>query len=226
MILMGLFLLSASSVLAQLCLHGYCPCKGNFDCDEDIDGTDAAVFKMFYGRGPFNPYCRPNCQAPLSKTGQTTSYATGDDGDLEVGIEWDEPRFYDNGDGTITDALTGLVWLKNANCFGQRTWSEALSDCNGLASSSCGLTDGSSAGDWRLPNAKEFQSLIDFSMVGPALPTGHPFENVQYDYEYWSSTTNASNTDFALGMKMYHGLVEHILKSDSNYYVWPVRNDQ
>ena len=52
---------------------------------------------------------------PVEKTGQTTSYATGDDGDLEKGLAWPNPRFTDNEDGTVTDNLTGLIWLKNAN---------------------------------------------------------------------------------------------------------------
>ena len=107
--------LSVTNASAQTCGTGYCPCKGNFDCDCDIDGTDAYAFKAHFACSPFHPICRPNCQAPLSKTGQTTSYATGDDGDLQVGIELPEPRFYDNQDGTITDALTGLIWLKDAN---------------------------------------------------------------------------------------------------------------
>lgn len=128
--------------------------------------------------------------APVEKTGQKTSYATGDDGDLEKGVAWPAPRFTDNGDGTVTDNLTGLIWLKNANCFGTRTWANALSDCNGLASGSCGLTDGSVAGDWRLPNIKEFQSLIDYGFCYPALPSGHPFTNVQGNH-YWSGSTYA-----------------------------------
>ncbi len=49
----------------------------------------------------------------LPRTGQTTSYATGDDGDLQVGVDWPLPRFTDNNNGTVTDNLTGLIWLKN-----------------------------------------------------------------------------------------------------------------
>ncbi len=41
------------------------------------------------------------------KTGQTTSYRTGDDGDLEKGVAWPDTRFTDNGNGTVTDNLTG-----------------------------------------------------------------------------------------------------------------------
>jgi hypothetical protein len=64
--------------------------------------------------------------APVPKTGQKTSYPPGDDGDLAKGVAWPNPRFTDNGDGTITDNLTGLIWLKNANCFGLRNWLNML----------------------------------------------------------------------------------------------------
>ncbi len=52
------------------------------------------------------------------KTGQTTTFATGDDGDYQAGVPVPNPRFTDNGDGTVTDNLTGLTWLKNASCLG------------------------------------------------------------------------------------------------------------
>ena len=53
---------------------------------------------------------------PQINTGQTTTYSPGDDGDLRTGVAWALERFVDNGDGTITDELTQLVWLQNANC--------------------------------------------------------------------------------------------------------------
>jgi PKD repeat protein len=162
--------------------------------------------------------------APVEKTGQTTSYATGDDGDLEKGVAWPNPRFTDNSDGTVTDNLTGLIWLKSANCFGLRTWSQALSDCNSLASGSCGLTDGSSAGDWRLPNVKELHSLIDYGQYAPALPSGHPFTNVQSS-SCWSATTYAFGTGSAWLVRVYAGNVYHNGESLGNN-VWPVRSGQ
>ena len=48
------FSLSVSNVLGQ-------PCEGNFDCDQDVDGTDAAVFKEDFGRSQFSNPC-PTCQ--------------------------------------------------------------------------------------------------------------------------------------------------------------------
>jgi hypothetical protein len=160
--------------------------------------------------------------AAVEQTGQTTSYATGDDGDLEKGVPWPNPRFTDNSDGTVTDNLTGLIWLKDANCFGQRTWSNALSDSNGLENGECGLTDGSNTGDWRLPNRFELESLLNLGNTYPALPSGHPFSNVQSLY-YWSSTGYDYDAHlYAWHVRMYYGSVGYGQKDNSSY-VWPVR---
>ena len=161
--------------------------------------------------------------ASVEKTGQTTSYATGDDGDLQKGVAWPNPRFTDNGDGTVTDNLTGLIWLMDADCGGTMTWNQALSYCNNLASGSCSLADGSVAGNWRLPNVKELRSLIDFGQSGPALPSDHPFLGIQPD-PYWSSTTNVGYTINAWTMVMNSANGTSRIKTSARY-VWPVRSD-
>ena len=66
--------------------------------------------------------------SPVPKTGQTTSYGTREDGALQKGVAWPTPRFTDNNNGTVTDKLTGLIWMKNADYFGLRTWVQALSE--------------------------------------------------------------------------------------------------
>jgi hypothetical protein len=147
----------------------------------------------------------------------TRSDAAGQDGAVRAGVPFPSPRFTANGDlngdgdctdsdeicdGTVTDKLTGLIWLKNANCFSTKTWAEALDLANNLEDGAdhtkdCGLNDKSHKGDWRLPNVKELQSLIDFDKhIFPeaALTAGHPFEDVRPRY-YWSSTTSASEWD-------------------------------
>jgi hypothetical protein len=60
------------------------------------------------------------------------------------------------------------------------------------------------AGDWRLPNVKELQSLIDFGTFFPALPPGHPFSGVQSTF-YWSSTTNADHPALAWNVNLNDG---------------------
>lgn len=228
-----MFLLSAPYVMAQ-CDPNNPPCEGDFDCDCDVDGSDAAGFKSDFGRSGFNFPCPPCLgPAPVPKTGMTTSEGTGDDGDLERGVTWPNPRFLDNLDGTITDNLTGLIWLKNANCFGQRTWSQALSDCNGLASGQCDLTDSSNVGDWRLPNIKEMQSLIHFGYINPSVPNtagtgkcsaGDPFNSLQ-SFSYWSSTAYIYSTVDAWGMAISNG-DDHLFDKDFPFFVLPVRGGQ
>ena len=166
----------------------------------------------------------------LPKTGQTASYYAGDDGDLMRGIAWPSPRFADTGIDTVTDNLTGLVWTKDANVPGPsvcspattKTWQEALDYVKCLNNNSyLGYND------WRLPNRRELKSLIDYSNHDPALPTGHPFTNMQLD-DYWSSTTDTTNFFGVVGawhVYMHDGHVYGSLKG--NYlYVWPVRGGQ
>jgi hypothetical protein len=175
--------------------------------------------------------------AAVPKTGQTTCYdasgtvitcaGTGQDGALQKGVALPSPRFTDNNNGTITDNLTGLIWLKNANCFGLQTWTNALSSANTLANGTCGLTDSSTAGQWRLPNRKEFESLIDLSQFNPALPTSHPFTGVQAqttDY-YWSASYLANDKISAWYVRLDNGFVNAGSKATTGY-VWPVRGGQ
>ena len=176
----------------------------------------------------------------LPKTGQVTCYdpagnvipckGTGQDGEIRAGMEWPEPRFKDNGDGTVTDNLTGLMWLKNANCFGSMDWQQALdkvADFNANPGSySCGGY-AATYNDWRLPNRKELHSLTAFSRFDPALPEEHPFSDVQVNYEYWSSTTCALHKDQACLVSMFTGAVAGGLKLYYYYLnVWAVRGGQ
>jgi hypothetical protein len=167
--------------------------------------------------------------AQIWQTGQTVSYAPGDDGDLEKGIAWPSPRFTDQGD-TVTDNLTGLMWTKDCNLPGNYLqWQEALDYVKGMNN---GTYNNFGHTDWRLPNRKELHSLTDFSRYNPALPLGHPFTSVQASLysRYWSSTTNGQSyyKYWAWNAMMYYGHVEYDGKSNNTYYeyVWPVRGGQ
>jgi hypothetical protein len=76
-------------------------------------------------------------KAEVAQTGQTTSYADGDDGEIQAGVTPPTPRFMDKHDGTVTDKLTGLIWLKNSVCFGGASWAEALTAVNTLTWTLC-----------------------------------------------------------------------------------------
>ncbi|MBZ4193926.1 MAG: DUF1566 domain-containing protein [Candidatus Contendobacter sp.] len=134
-------------------------------------------------------------------------------------------RFTDNSNGTVTDSMTGLIWLKDANCVtvSPKAWAAALTAIATLASPSCGLSDGSTTGQWRLPSRNELQSLIDYTTINPALPAGHPFTGVQSSY--WSSTAStiyAPDTRYAWLVPIHDGKVYWVSKTH-DAFVWPVR---
>ena len=142
---------------------------------------------------------------------------TGQDGEHQAGVAWPDPRFTDNGNGTVKDNLSGLIWLKNANCIatqipnydqdsavgdGKVTRGNALDFISGLNiggivrddgamfRTGCGETsnNGNPQSDWRLPNRFELESLLDLSEMAPSLPLGHPFTDVETDDYYWTSS--------------------------------------
>jgi len=176
----------------------------------------------------YDKMCAP---IDIAKTGQTQCWdasatvtacaGTGQDGQYKAGVVI-SPRFTNNGNGTVRDNLTGLIWLKNADCFGLVNWATAIVDASSLASGSCGLTDGSVAGDWRLPNANELASLTDFGQALPALPPGHPFAGIHIDNS-WTSTSYQPDAHLVWTVYMNNGDLDLGFKTDPAH-VWPVRS--
>jgi hypothetical protein len=130
-------------------------------------------------------------------------------------------RFTDNDDGTVTDNKSGLIWLKNANCFGYKHWSTAMDLAKSLKNGQCDLRDRSVAGQWRLPSKEEWEILIDKSARNPALPAGHPFIGVLSN-GYWSSTSGASSSSNAWSVNLDDTSVYWGYETYGGY-VWPVR---
>jgi hypothetical protein len=163
--------------------------------------------------------------APVAESGQKISSAQGDDGDLTAGVPWPDPRFTDNGDGTVADNLTGLVWDKNTRRFGRATWPAACDFCRALAANGSDLTDGSAPGDWRLPNIRELTSLVDYGRHSPALPEGHPFEIDLDESIYHSSTTSADAQQAVYTVRFSVGKIWLYNNEDQNLHLtWCVRD--
>jgi hypothetical protein len=148
-------------------------------------------------------------------------------------------RYVDCGNGTVHDTVTNLIWLKDANCFlGWHDWTAANNAAAGLEDGECGLTDGSSPGDWRLPTREEWEATVARAVAlgctDPLLTNkpgtncfnfGWPaFNNVQLGF-YWGSTASEllPNSAWSVNLKMDNaGFVSKVLTN----YVWPVRGGQ
>jgi hypothetical protein len=146
-----------------------------------------------------------------------------------------QPRFIDNGDGTVKDNQTGLIWLKDANCLTitEKRWDLAVELTGILADGKCGLSDGSREGEWRLPNIKEMQSLLDYNQYYPALPVGNPFTLVLEPLQtlYWTSTSLPPDIElgdeYAWTVELNYGNVDRVFKQGRNWHnAWPVRDRQ
>ncbi|WCL50975.1 Lcl C-terminal domain-containing protein [Leptospira sp. GIMC2001] len=148
------------------------------------------------------------------QTGQTTTFQAGDNGDQ---ISFSLARsFADNGDNTIEDLVTGLIWQRcslgqtnDAGCTGPGdvySWNDAVSQCAAVGS------------DWRLPTIQELATLIDMGAT-PRI-NGTYFPNTQN--EYHSSTENQINTTESFNQRFSDGWVQSIAKS-TEYSVRCVR---
>ena len=111
------------------------------------------------------------------------------------------PIFIDNGDGTVLDNSTGLTWQQGENAV--KNWSSALSYCEGLSLAN--------HDDWRLPNIKELESIVDDAHHNPAIDLNY-FPDVSVSQPqafYWSSTTfdDGVNSDTAFFVYIVDGRV-------------------
>lgn len=126
--------------------------------------------------------------AALQATGQTISYASGDDGAIRAGAAL---NYTDNGDGTLTDTSTGLTWEKktDANVNTNYTWQGAL-DYVAELNAMNGGAGFAGHNDWRLPNIRELLSTVDYSRSNPPIdPAFGPTRGISNFAVYWSSTS-------------------------------------
>ena len=145
-------------------------------------------------------------------------------------------RFAVCGNGAVKDTLTGLFWLANGSCLGFTDWASASIAAENLANGQCGLTDGSSAGDWRLPTDAEWQVIADQATANgcsaPFIPdvtgtgccgTGTCAFTGAQSNTYWSSTTNPALPITAWSINLNNGIIGGAGKTLTSR-VWPVRS--
>jgi hypothetical protein len=175
--------------------------------------------------------------APVAKTGQTTCYkndgtevdcsGTGHDGENQSGATFEDTRYVNHGDGTVTDSLTGLMWTKDANLpDGTGGFQWALDYVAGM---NAGSYENHGYTDWRVPNIREIMSLFDYERYKPVLTTGHPFINVQGGWNnlyYHTSTTHTANYTHTYCVSFYHADVTACNKYPdiNDAFLWPVRS--
>ena len=162
--------------------------------------------------------------AALLKTGQQYVYYPGDDGQYQKGAPPQGDRFTDNGDGTVTDNLTGLMWVKDpaqipGGLFASTMyWYDAINACENL--------DYTGHDDWRLPNINELLSIVDHSRFDPAFDPMFFTPFLDNWTPYWSSTTCAPWTDGVWCLYPYDGYKTVWSKPYDMCYVRPIRGGQ
>jgi hypothetical protein len=153
--------------------------------------ADTTIFGLNTIDGRIKGY--PKYQPPSNTTPQRM-YIRFVRGNINYGIN----NFVDNGDNTISDIATGLMWSKNDDGAGMN-WQEALAYAQ-----TKNTENFLGHNDWRLPNAKELQSIVDYSRspdftgsaaIDPVYNcTAITDEGGFTDYPwYWTSTTHLDN---------------------------------
>jgi len=219
--------------------HGGLLASGNGDTngDQAIDLSDAVyLLTWLFQDGPAPVPCpREGGVSGLPDSGETLCYdrrgnvvpcdgdgalCRGQDALYPTGCS-SEGRFVENGDGTLTDTCTGLVWLEetaDVNLDGRIDSADAIPWCDAL--DYCENLTYAGHDDWRLPNVRELQGIVDYGRFGPATD---PVLGAASS-TYWSSTTCARFPIFAWRVIFSDGDVVVGGKSDDEtYYVRAVR---
>jgi len=131
------------------------------------------------------------------------------------GLQTDN-TFVDNGDGTVTDTATGLMWQQSTSRASLLPWTAALAYCEDLTLA--GYTD------WRLPNIKKLRTIVDHKTCRPTIDTAYFPDTMLFNY--WSSTTRTVSPTFTWSIEFISGHDGLYVKNDKNdySYVRAVRN--
>jgi hypothetical protein len=213
--------------------------NGDVNADGIVDMSDAVTILgyMFLGTPTelVSLCAAPPAPSGLPDTGQAPCYGlvgtewvvvpcagatcSGQDGTYGTGCP-SQGRFIENGDGTVTDACTGLMWQQDTadvNVDGQISdtdrvpWCLALDYCEGLTMAG--------HDDWRLPNVRELQSIVDYGRVFPSIdPVFGAFSDA-----YWTSTSFVDTPEVAWFVVFSEGAVVLYDGKYGGYFVRAVR---
>jgi len=167
---------------------------------------------------------RPN-KLWLPRTGQTVSDVTGDDGYYQRGCPR-ATRFINNGNNTVTDLATGLIWIRDHDAMGS-PWNATMTYAD-LQTYLATLNGAGYAGrsDWCVPNVREIHSLCVFDRYGPCM-NASDFPNVK-DSRYWSCTNGyvvSPPSANIYAVNVHTGTIE-LQGKTSSYYCRLVRGGQ
>lgn len=120
----------------------------------------------------------------------------------------DPLTYTDNGNGTVTDNITGLMWQKYENPS-YYNWYQASGKYHATYNSSsqnvCGSLIIDSYSDWRLPTKKELMTIVDHAIPSPGPTINADYFPDAYAFFYWSSTTTARYRDNAWAVDFLAG---------------------
>lgn len=126
-----------------------------------------------------------------------------------------ETRFVDNGNDTVTDRKTGLMWLKTGRpTFGAMSWQNAVKYCNNL--------NHAGYSDWHVPSREDWETIISNQRENPALADPSAFRNVVTYLGYWTRTDLESSPGYAWIYNLYYGKGS-VLNKKKTAFAWPVR---
>ncbi len=156
----------------------------------------------------------------LPKTGQTTSYVTGDDGQYQKG--WGAgmpPRFLFRiiqGEYFTEDKATGLLWPQEVEADG---WDNGNSHTFASAIAYAEALTYGGFSDWRLPNITELLSLVNHESVSPATSGTNIDFGLDARFEVWSGTTCKWNTALAWYFDSYYGEKKTYTKTNPRFLI-------
>ena len=209
------------------------PMNINYDCT--VGNGPTLAYQKYFSTFDLN-FDR---KVELARTGQVKCWdaagdiipcvGTGQDGDILAGVPWPKPRFVDNANGTMTDALTGLMWTKDGctpgpavcqyNGYGDKTWDQGLKYVACLNTQKyLGYTD------WRMPNILELESLYNDGTTDSDSWLYSEGFNCVVDTICSSTTAGDGNYIWEFSFGVGEPMVSAWPGHQMIYAIWPVRS--